>query len=345
METSGSENRNGILAKGRAVVGANPQRQTVPETGLEAEGKSYISWHWSKKGKTPAMNWIKSAVKPLIPRCVKRYIKLSKAAKTLREVYYGRQLKALKPTIFATGETHNFTYDLTDENLRYLAETIAVATNKRPAEIETFIEEAINDTGLRSYFDSKMAAYHGQQSPKGVRSPFSRRLGWYAVTRTIKPRLIIETGVERGHGALMLCAALLKNRDEGFTGHYIGTDIDIKAGWLLTEPYSQMGKVLFGDSIASLKTLSGPVDLFINDSDHSAEYEAWEYEVIAPLLSSRALILGDNAHVTDKLARFSRRMERHFLMFDEKPKDHWYPGAGIGISFPRSPDETAGPHL
>jgi hypothetical protein len=81
--------------------------------------------------------------------------------------------------------------------------------------------------------------------------------------------------------------------------------------------------------------LPGPVDLFINDSDHSAEYEAREYEAIAPLLSENAVILGDNAHVTDKLARFSREQGRNFLMFNERPKDHWYPGAGIGISFPR----------
>jgi hypothetical protein len=98
-----------------------------------------------------------------------------------------------------------------------------------------------------------------------------------------------------------------------------------------------MGKILYGDSITSLKTLSEPVDLFINDSDHSADYEAREYEVIAPLLSKTALILGDNSHVTDKLARFSRQQGRHFLMFHERPKDHWYPGAGIGISFPSQP--------
>jgi hypothetical protein len=96
-------------------------------------------------------------------------------------------------------------------------------------------------------------------------------------------------GVERGHGALVLCAALLKNQNDGFPGHYLGTDIDPKAGWLLSEPYSQIGKILYGDSITSLKTLSEPVDLFINDSDHSAEYEAREYDVIGAHLSKHAL--------------------------------------------------------
>jgi len=280
------------------------------------------------------MGGVKSAIKPLIPKGVLRHIKLTKAAKSLRDFYYGRQLQAIKPIIFATGEVHNFTYDLTDKNLQYMAEIVAVATGKRAAVIESYIREAINDTELRTYFDAKMAAHGGEKSPGNVRSPFGRRLGWYAVVRAIKPRLVIEMGVERGHGALAICAALLKNQKEGFLGRYLGTGIDPKAGWLLSEPYSQMGKILYGDSITSLKTLSEPIDLFINDSDHSAEYEAREYDVVVPLLSERALVLGDNAHVTDKLTPFSRQQGRNLLMFNERLKDHWYPGAGIGISFP-----------
>lgn len=283
------------------------------------------------------MRAIKRLIKPLIPPAVLRHIQLSRTAKTLREFYFGRQLRAIKPIMFETGETHNFTYDLTDQNLRYLAEMIAVATGKPPAEIEGYIQEASGDRELRAYFDARMAAHDGQKSPQNVRSPFGRRLGWYAAARALKPRIIIETGVERGHGALILCAALLRNEQEGFAGRYFGTDIDPKAGWLPSGRYASVGKILVGDSLASLRGFSQTVDLFINDSDHSADYEGQEYDVIAPKLSARALVLGDNAHVTDKLAVFSRKTGRNFIMFHEKPKDHWYPGAGIGISFSAPP--------
>ena len=53
---------------------------------------------------------------------------------------------------------------------------------------------------------------------------------------------------------------------------YIGTDINPNAGYLFDEIYSENGKILYGDSIESLK-LNAEIDLFINDSDHSAEYE------------------------------------------------------------------------
>ena len=61
-----------------------------------------------------------------------------------------------------------------------------------------------------------------------------------------------------------------------------------------------------------------------------------KYQTIKKRLSPKALILGDNSHVTDKLLKFSIENDRNFVLFREEPKDHWYPGAGIGISFPKA---------
>jgi hypothetical protein len=93
------------------------------------------------------------------------------------------------------------------------------------------------------------------------------------------------------------------------------------------------GEILYGDSLASLRAFPHRIDLFINDSDHSADYEMAEYEAVAGKLTEYAIVLGDNAHVSDVLAQFSRREGRRFLFFREEPENHWYPGAGIGISF------------
>lgn len=278
---------------------------------------------------------VRAAIKAAVPAFLLRRLRAVQHSHRFKEFYYGAKLRAIYPLLVSTGETHNFTYDLSDTNLRYLAETVGVATRRRPAEIEAYIQEAIDDTALRTHHDRLMQVHDGEVTAPGLRSPFGRRLGWYAVARAMKPRVVVETGVERGHGALLLCAALLRNAAEGAPGRYYGTDINPSAGWLLAGPYAETGKILYGDSIASLGALGETIDLFINDSDHSAEYEAREYEVIAPKLSPHAVVLGDNAHVTDKLARFSRAHGRQFLMFKEEPKDHWYPGAGIGISFPR----------
>jgi hypothetical protein len=125
----------------------------------------------------------------------------------------------------------------------------------------------------------------------------------------------------------------MENAKEGYPGHYFGTDINPSAGILLSGPYKGYGDILYGDSIRSLKMLDQKIDIFINDSDHSGEYEYAEYQAISLKLDPNALILGDNSHDTDKLLTFAQETGREFIHFAEKPKDHWYPGAGIGIAF------------
>jgi predicted O-methyltransferase YrrM len=158
-------------------------------------------------------------------------------------------------------------------------------------------------------------------------------LGWYAFARILKPKIVVETGVDKGLGSVVLCAALLKNKEEGFPGKYYGTDINPNAGYLLNGKYKEVGEIKYGDSIETLKSFKKSIDLFINDSDHSIEYEYREYLTIKDKINDRTVILGDNSHCSDKLVLFSNETKRNFLFFSEEPLNHWYPGGGIGISF------------
>jgi Methyltransferase domain len=232
---------------------------------------------------------------------------------------------------FRSREFGNFTYDLTSENVCYLAHTIAAVTGASFSCVRGYISELELDETLKTHV-IKRSHIGSNRHYSDPRCSFGRRLGWYALARILKPRVIVETGVDKGLGSVVLCSALLRNHGEGFPGSYYGTDINPRAGFLLSEPYSKVGGILYGDSIESLKSLSS-IGLFINDSDHSADYERREYETIAPRMTGNGVILGDNAHCNDELAKFSERSGRKFLFFKEIPKDHWYPGAGIGISY------------
>ncbi|MGH8488547.1 MAG: class I SAM-dependent methyltransferase [Gammaproteobacteria bacterium] len=86
---------------------------------------------------------------------------------------------------------------------------------------------------------------------------------------------MVETGVDKGLGSCVL-AALLRHAAEGFPGRYYGTDINPAAGGLFCGEYARTGRILYGDSVRSLAQLDEPIDFFINDSDHSADYEALE---------------------------------------------------------------------
>jgi len=227
-------------------------------------------------------------------------------------------------------ELSNYYYDLNERNQADLASLISAITQTSSEKVEEFFKEIQDNEKLRVHISSSWA---NDPSMADAQLGYGRRIGWYAFIRILKPKVIVETGVHHGVGSCVIASALLKNSEDGFPGRYFGTDIDTRAGNLFINEFAEVGTILYGDSIYSLKLFEDQIDLFINDSDHSAEYEKQEYETVKSLLSTNALILGDNSHVTDSLREFSQSNQRKFIFFREVPKDHWYPGAGIGISF------------
>lgn len=195
-------------------------------------------------------------------------------------------------------------------------------------------DELFGNKELEQHFRS-----HGvfTSTTETLRDVVARRVVWFAIARIVKPKIILETGVEKGVGACVLCAALKLNSKEGNPGKYFGTEIDPRGGSLIAGPYADVGTVLIGDSIVSIKNFDNQVDLFINDSDHDEQYEAQEYVEIYPKLSQYATILGDNSHSSGALREWSHSRGRPFFFLDEKPSGHWYPGAGVGISLPSIP--------
>ena len=272
----------------------------------------------------------RTIIKTSFPGCL---IRFAFRVKTSMRYFYS-QLSNIVGWLFMSNETTNFTYDLEKNNTRYLASLIADIVNIDFSVAMAYIRELEEDKNLREHIAAETAksefSFLANEKVK-----FGRRIGWYVFTRTLKPTTVVETGVDKGLGACVLTAALKKNKVEGYEGRYFGTDINANAGYLLSGDYAKYGNILYGDSIESLKSFDGMIDLFINDSDHSASYEAEEYKTIENKLSKNAIVLGDNSHCTDKLLEFSLKTNRHFAFFQEKPSEHWYPGAGIGISFRR----------
>jgi hypothetical protein len=243
-----------------------------------------------------------------------------------------RQFASAASWLVRSRETTNYTYELTPRNLKHLASFVSVVAKVPYEEAAGYVRELMDDEDLKRHVVQRTRE-SGEGFKSDAEARFGRRVGWYAFVRALKPRVVVETGVDKGLGACVLAAALLRNRAEGRDGRYYGTDIDPRAGFLLSGRYKDAGEVLIGDSIESLTALQCGIDLFINDSDHSAEYEGREYEVVAQKLSSRAVVLGDNAHVTDKLLEFAHRTGRRFLYFREDTGGFWFPGSGIGAAY------------
>jgi len=248
--------------------------------------------------------------------------------------YFESRLKNIDRWLSDSRETTNFTYDLEELNLKYLASVLSVVTGQDESVISGYISEILNDNSFKEHVRSMTErAPIAMKSEADADARIARRAGWYAVVRAVKPKTVVETGIDKGLGSCVLCTALMRNAEEGVDGHYYGTDINPNAGWLLGYPYSEYGTILYGDSLESMRALNKDIDVFINDSDHSKDYERAEYEAVIKKLGNGALILGDNAHCNSELHDFSVRNGRKFLYWQEWPKEHWYPGCGIGFSY------------
>jgi predicted O-methyltransferase YrrM len=278
-------------------------------------------------GRLPAP--VEALLKELIN--ARRRRSIARQRRSLAMEYYSSKLELLDRWVWQDTETSNFYYKIAPDNRDHLAHLISVVSAEPYSKVTEYFDELEGDESLRRHLSNLLKTTEGRD----IQIDYSRRLGWYAFARVLKPKILVETGVDHGVGSCVLASALLRNASEGFPGRYFGTEIRSGAGKLFSAQYATTGKILYDDSIRSLKALDEKIDLFINDSDHSAEYEYHEYLTIAHKLSQRSIILGDNAHATDSLSRFSRENNRSFVFFSEKPENHWYPGAGIGISFTR----------
>ena len=228
--------------------------------------------------------------------------------------------------LFGSKEFANFTYDLTPKNKSYLAWFIANICGTTEQEISEYFDELESNSELRDYIQSRLKMHH-RGNEIDNQAFYGRRIGWYAMVRVLKPTVIVETGTEKGLGSIVLAEALLKNGN----GHLFTIDIEPTAGLMIGDRYTEVISQIIGDSLQSLTTIER-VDLFIHDSDHSAEHEAREFEIIETKLSKQGVVLSDNSHVTNELAKWSTRFGKRFFYFAEEPLHHWYPGAGIGIA-------------
>lgn len=230
-------------------------------------------------------------------------------------------------------ETTNFTYDLEPNNLNHLAGFVATVCGLPLAQAEQYVGELARCDLLKAVVRDITRETDLRFVADADARP-GRRIGWYALVRARRSKTVVELGVDKGLGSCVLAEALRQNRAEGHPGRLLAIDIDPAAGLMLrASEYAEFGEFVASDSIAFLQSFPGAIDLLVSDSDHSPDYEEREYEAARPKMSADGIIVADNAHGTDVLYRYAKKYGKRFLFFHERPLNHIYPGAGIGVCF------------
>jgi hypothetical protein len=229
-------------------------------------------------------------------------------------------------------ELDNFTYDI--ENRSELARTLSDVLRVDQAVVERYIDEADADRRLLEPTRGRPLL---RLRHKRVMHP-GRRLGWYVTARVLKPQLIVETGIHGGLGSRLLLLALQRNRAEGAPGELISIDIDKGAGTLVESALRADWRPLFGSTYDVLKpAIAGrKVGMLIHDSDHTYECERFEFGAALDSAADSIALISDNAHASSALPDLAAERQMPYGYFEEKPRNHFYPGAGLGIAMARS---------
>ncbi|MHA1564885.1 MAG: class I SAM-dependent methyltransferase [Alphaproteobacteria bacterium] len=177
------------------------------------------------------------------------------------------------------------------------------------------------------------------------------RLTQYSIARALGTKWAIETGVLHGLSSIFVLQALI---DNGATGRLISIDAPsthddgpanddgftetlppgMGPGWVVPEQHRACWDLRIGRSTDLLTGILGdlgPLDLFIHDSEHTAQTMMFEFETAWPALRDGAILLADNIDTNTAFFDFARQVSRqpHILPVDP---DHYVPG-GSAIRF------------
>jgi predicted O-methyltransferase YrrM len=155
----------------------------------------------------------------------------------------------------------------------------------------------------------------------------------YAVLRSLRPKLAVETGVANGFSTAFTLLALQANGDgqlysidlprevgreyapgtfyegRGRAGIPPGTE----PGWLIPEALKERWALVVGRSQDELPTLLErleTIDFFMHDSEHSFDCMWFEFTHAWPALRRGGVLLSDDVNATEAFFRFAQFQRR-----------------------------------
>jgi hypothetical protein len=144
----------------------------------------------------------------------------------------------------------------------------------------------------------------------------------FSIIRLMKPGVVVETGVAAGASSNTFLAALTLNE----MGRLESIDITKKVGELVDPAYEQrwtvhiLGKIWKKYSFERIIKSLGDCEIFIHDSDHSPQWQIFEFRVACESMRSTNLLVFDD--VTPELIDFVKthhpNFEIYFIREDRK---------------------------
>src|SRR5260370_26751006 len=129
----------------------------------------------------------------------------------------GQQLLHVLPWAVASREYTNCSYETTDVSRAGLCGMVAVIANTDIRTVVAFADELRSNAELAEH----IRADHSESDRKWSSDPqfrAGRPMLYYLLIRALKSGFVVEAGVDKGLGAVIICEALRRNEAEGYIG-------------------------------------------------------------------------------------------------------------------------------
>jgi len=197
-------------------------------------------------------------------------------------------------------------------------------------------EREVRDSGLMEHLLAKGREHHEAVAASGHSLGaigYTEGAYLYALLRSERPDVVVETGVANGFSTAFSLLALQANgaghlhsidlpREVGreyesgtfFEGEgRAGIPPGSEPGWLIPPPLKERWTLILGRSQEELPPLLerlGTVDTFMHDSEHSFDCMWFEFNAAWPALRAGGVLVSDDVNSTEAFGRFAAQERR-----------------------------------
>jgi len=140
-----------------------------------------------------------------------------------------------------------------------------------------------------------------------------RQVETYVLCRMLKPKVVVETGVEMGISTSFILKALEDNN----LGQLYSIEIcrflpnGEEVGYIVPTELRHRWKLIIGHSLKVLPALCRqvyPIDIFIHDSEHTYQTMFAEYSIAWPYIGIGKILLSDDTGRNEAFIHFSKKV-------------------------------------
>jgi len=197
-------------------------------------------------------------------------------------------------------------------------------------------EQEIGRSGLLEHIRERRREYDAavrdeSYTPGGI--GLAERTYLYAILRTLRPHVAVETGVANGFSTAFALLALAKNgkgelhsidlpremgKEHAPGRFYVGTGRaaippESTPGWLVPDHLRERWTLVLGrtqDELPPLLAKLGTIDSFMHDSEHSFECMWFEFTEAWAALGDGGVLISDDVNSTVAFPEFARQERR-----------------------------------